>query len=132
MTASTAVITVLHTAEVVQVPHELRLSLESQILIVPMSTLTHFCGVCYENHYKAVQWSHLACNILTEVSPQCEHRTHPKAPSCALCVPTIVAVPTPSHGSAIAASPNIPAVLPSQLPRRAGWYAKTKLYHILC
>jgi hypothetical protein len=63
---------------------------------------------------------------------QCEHHTHPKAPSCAIWVPVIKVVPTPSHGPAIAASPNILAVLPSQLPRATGWYAKTKLYHILC
>jgi hypothetical protein len=41
-------------------------------------------------------------------------------------------VPTPSHGSAIAASPDIPMVLPSQLPRTAGWYTKTIVYHKLC
>jgi hypothetical protein len=63
---------------------------------------------------------------------QCEHHTHLEASSCALWVPAIAAVPTPSHGSAIVASPNIPAVLPSQLPRTTDWYAKTKLHHILC
>jgi hypothetical protein len=63
---------------------------------------------------------------------QCEHRTHPEAPSCALWASAITAVPTLSHGSTIIASPNIPAVLPSQLPRTTDWYAKTRLYHILC
>jgi hypothetical protein len=48
MTVSTAVITVLHSAEDVHVTHESRLSLDSRILIVLMSTLTHFQGVCQE------------------------------------------------------------------------------------
>jgi hypothetical protein len=39
------------------------------------------------------------------------HATHYR--TCALWVPVIIAVPTPSHGSAIVASPNITAVLPS-------------------
>jgi hypothetical protein len=52
-------------------------------------------------------------------------------PSCALWVSAIAALPTPSHDSTIVASLNIPAVLPSQLPHIAGWYAKTSLYHIL-
>jgi hypothetical protein len=43
---------------------------------------------------------------------RCEHRTHPESPSCALWVPAIAAAPTPSHGSAITAPPNIPVVLP--------------------
>jgi hypothetical protein len=42
---------------------------------------------------------------------QCEHHTNPEAPSRALWAPAITAVPTLSHGSAIVASPNIPAVL---------------------
>jgi hypothetical protein len=80
------------------------------------------------NHYKTVHWFYLACRF----HRQCEHRIHPEAPSCALWVPAVIAVPTPPHGSAIAASTNIPAVLPSQLLRTASWYAKTRLYHILC
>jgi hypothetical protein len=67
-TMSTTVVIVLHSTEVVHVPCESWLSLESRILVVPRSTLTHFWGVCLENHYKAVQWSHLARNIPTEVS----------------------------------------------------------------
>jgi hypothetical protein len=61
-----------------------------------------------------------------------EHCTNPEAPSCALWVPAITVVTTLSHGSAIIASPSIPAVLPSQLPRTTGWYAKPRFYHILC
>jgi hypothetical protein len=68
MTVSTAVITVLHSAEDVHVTHESRLSLDSRILVVPMSTLTHFQGVP-GNHYKTVQWLPLACYVPTEVSP---------------------------------------------------------------
>jgi hypothetical protein len=45
MTASTAVITVLHSTEFVHVPHESWLSSDSRILIVWASTLTHFRGV---------------------------------------------------------------------------------------
>jgi hypothetical protein len=48
MTVSMAVITVLHSAEVVHVTHESWLSSDSRILIVPTSTLTHFQGVCQE------------------------------------------------------------------------------------
>jgi hypothetical protein len=48
MTMSTAVITVLHSAEVVHVTHELWLSTDSWILIVATSTLTHFQGVYQE------------------------------------------------------------------------------------
>jgi hypothetical protein len=48
MTMRTTVITVLHYAEVVHVTHKLFLSLDSQIHVVPMSTLTHFQGVCQE------------------------------------------------------------------------------------
>jgi hypothetical protein len=62
---------------------------------------------------------------------QCEHLTPPEAPSCALWVPTIAGLPTPFYGSAFAASPNILAVLPLQLPHTAVWYTKTRLYHIL-
>jgi hypothetical protein len=47
---------------------------------------------------------------------QREHRTHPEVPSCALWVPAIAALPTPSHGSAIAASPNIPTVCYRSFP----------------
>jgi hypothetical protein len=38
----------LHSAEAVHVTHESWLSSDSRILIVPMSTLTHFQGVCQE------------------------------------------------------------------------------------
>jgi hypothetical protein len=47
---------------------------------------------------------------------QRENRTHLEAPSCALWVPAIAALPTPSHGSAIAALPNIPAVCHRSFP----------------
>jgi hypothetical protein len=50
---------------------------------------------------------------------QCEHSTHPEASSYALWVPAIAVVTTPSHGSAIPGSLNIPTVLLSQLPRTA-------------
>jgi hypothetical protein len=45
MTVSTAVITVLHSAEVVHVPRESWLSSDSWILVVRASTLTHCRGV---------------------------------------------------------------------------------------
>jgi hypothetical protein len=48
MTVSTAVITILHSAEVVHVTHESWLSSDNRILVVPMSTLTHFQGVCQD------------------------------------------------------------------------------------
>jgi hypothetical protein len=118
MTMSTTVITVLYSIEVLHVPHESWLSLKSRILIVPMSTLTHFRGVCYKNHYKAVQWSHPACNIPTEVSPPVWASHPPRSPLLCLmgsshhsCTHTI---PRFSHrsfteqpsGSAITAFPH--------------------------
>jgi hypothetical protein len=84
------------------------------------------------SHYKVVQLFHLACNVPTEVLPPVWASHPPRSPSCALWVPTVSAIPTLSHSSAIAASLNIPAVLLSQLPRTTGWYAKTRLYHKLC
>jgi hypothetical protein len=132
MTVSTTIIIVLHSVEVVHVPQESWLSLESWILIVPMSTLTYFRGVCQAITTRLFNDFIYLVTYPLRFYRQCEHRTHPEAPSCALWVPTISAVLRLSHRSAIAASLNIPAVLPSQLLCTTSWYAKTRLYHILC
>jgi hypothetical protein len=96
------------------------------------------------NHFMVVQSFHLACNIPTEVSPLVWASHPPRSPllclmgsnhhSCTHTIPWVSHRSFTEHpsSSAIAASPNILAVLPSQLPCTAGWYAKTKLYHILC
>jgi hypothetical protein len=68
------------------------------------------------NHYKIVQWFHLACNVPTEVSPPV-WASHPsRSPLLCLMGSAIAASPTPSHGSAITASPNIPAVCYHSFP----------------
>jgi hypothetical protein len=116
MTVSTTVITVLHSAEDVHVTHESRSSLDSRILIVPTSTLTHFQGVCQEITTILFNGFPYLVTYPLRFHRRREHRTHPEAPSCALSVPAIAAFPTPSHGSAIAASPNIPAVCHLSFP----------------
>jgi hypothetical protein len=110
MTVSTTVITVLHSAEVVHVTHESWLSSDSWILVVPMSTLTHFQGVCQKITTRLFNGFLQLVTYPLRFYRRCEHRTHPEAPSCALWVSAIAALPTSSHGSAIAASPNISAV----------------------
>jgi hypothetical protein len=68
---------------------------------------------------------------------RCEYRTHPEAPSCALWVPVITVLATPSHGFAIVGSANVPTVchysFPAQLvgtPRldSTTYYAKPYPY----
>jgi hypothetical protein len=109
MTMSMAVMTVLHSAEVVHVTHESSLSSDSRILVVPMSTLTHFEGVCQEITTRLFNGFIWLVTYPLRFHRQHEHRTHPEAPSCDLWVPAVTALPKPSHGSAITASPNIPA-----------------------
>jgi hypothetical protein len=116
MTMSTAVIIVLQSAEAVHVTHESWLSSDSRILIVPMSTLTQFQGVCQEITTRLFNgFIYLVTYPLRFHRPR-EHRTHPEAPSCALWVPAITALPTPSHCSTIVASLNIPAVCHRSFP----------------
>jgi hypothetical protein len=131
MTVSTSVITVLHSVEVVHVPHESRLSLAARYPLYGWNTLTHFWGVRYEITASLFNGFIYLVTYPLRFHHQCEHRTPPEASSCALWVPAITALYIPFHGSFIAASPNIPTVLQSQLPRTAGWYAKASLYHIL-
>jgi hypothetical protein len=120
-TMSTAVITGLHSAEVVHIPHE-------QWFHHPLPTRkSPFChvytsiGVWPRNHCKAFQWLPLACNVPTKVSPEVLATTKPqRAPSCALWVlgttkPTLLQ----------------PDRLSSKTIRTTGWYAKTSLYHQL-
>jgi hypothetical protein len=84
------------------------------------------------NHYKTVQWFPLACYVPTEVSPP-PWASHPPG-SPLLCLVGS------SHRNFSHTIPQFchhsftehPSGLPSQLPRTAGWYAKTRLYHILC
>jgi hypothetical protein len=116
MTVSTAVITVLHSAEVVHITHESLLSSDNRILVVPMSTLTHFQGVCQENTTRLFNGFIKLATYPLRFHRQHEHCTHPEAPSCALWVPAIAALPTPSHGSANATSSNIPAVCHRSFP----------------
>jgi hypothetical protein len=84
-----------------------------------------------ENHYKTVQWFHLACNVPTE-DPLPAWASHPPR-SPLLCLTGS------SHRSFTNTIPRFrhrsftehPSGLPSQLPRTIGWYAKTRVYHIL-
>jgi hypothetical protein len=116
MTVSTAVITVLHSAEVVHITHESWLSSDSRILVVSTSTLTHFQGVCQEITTRLFNGFIQLVTYPLRIHRQREHRTHPETPSCALWVPAIAALPTPSHCSAIAASLNIPTVCHLSFP----------------
>jgi hypothetical protein len=116
MTVSTTVIIVLHSTEDVHVTHESWLSSDSWILVVPTSTLTHFQGVCQEITTRLFNGFLYLVTYPLRFHRQREHRTHPEAPSCALWVPAITALPTSSHGSAIAASLNIPAVCHLSFP----------------
>jgi hypothetical protein len=104
MTMSTAVITVLHSAEVVHVTHESWFSSDRRILVVP------------GNHYKTVQWFHLDCNVPTEVSLPAWASHPPRSPLLCLMGPAIAASPTPSHGSAITTSLNIQVVCHHSFP----------------
>jgi hypothetical protein len=84
------------------------------------------------NHYKIVQWFHLACNVPTQVSLPVWASYPPRSPLLCLI--------GSSHRSFTHTIPRFcrrsftehPSGLPSQLPRTAGWYAKTRLYHVLC
>jgi hypothetical protein len=104
MTVSTAVIIVLHSAEAVHVTHESLLFSDSRILIVPTSTLTHFQGVCQEITTRLFNGFIWLVTYPLRFHRQREHRTHPEAPSCALWVLAIAALPTPSQCFAISAS----------------------------
>jgi hypothetical protein len=68
MTVSTAVITVLHSADVVHVPHE---SQSSSVAGYPLYRRVplHTSG-CIGHHYKVVQWFSLVCSVPAEVSPE--------------------------------------------------------------
>jgi hypothetical protein len=116
MTVSTTVITVLYYAEDVHVTRESRLSLDSRILVVPTSTLTYFQGVCQEITTRLFNDFPQLVTYSLRFHRRREHRTNPEAPCCALWIPAIAAFPTPSHGSAIAASPNIPTVCHLSFP----------------
>jgi hypothetical protein len=130
MTVSTAVITVLHSAEVVHVTHESWLSSDSRISLYWWALL-HTSKVWPGNHYETVQWFHLSCNIPTEVSPPAWASHPPRSP--------LLCLVGSSHRNFIHTIPRFhhrsftehPSGLPSQLPRIAGWYAKTRLYHVL-
>jgi hypothetical protein len=105
--------------------------LGSRIPIVRMEYPYTLPRCALGNHYKAFQWFPLAYNIPSKVSLPVWASHPPRSPLLCLRVPAIAALPIPSHYSAITTSLNISAVLPSQLPRTAGWYAKTRFYHIL-
>jgi hypothetical protein len=81
-----------------------------------MSTLTQLQGVCQEITTRLFNGFIYLAMYPPRFHHQREHHTHPEAPSCALWVPAIVALPTPSHGSAIVASPNILAVCHRSFP----------------
>jgi hypothetical protein len=66
---SSAVIIVLHSAEVVHIPHESRSSLIAGYPLYKRVPL-HTSGVCAGHHYKVVQWFSLVCSVPTEVSPE--------------------------------------------------------------
>jgi hypothetical protein len=76
MTVSMAVMTVLHSAEVVHVTHESLLSSDSQILVVPTNTLTHFQGVCQEITTRLFNGFILLVTYPLRFHRQREHRTH--------------------------------------------------------
>jgi hypothetical protein len=73
-------------------------------------------GVRPGDHYKTFQWFHLACNVPTEVSPPVWALHPPKSPLLCLMGSAVATLPTPSHGSAIIVSPNIPAVCHHSFP----------------
>jgi hypothetical protein len=75
-------------------------------------------GVRPEDHYKAFQWFHLACNAPTKVSPPVLAMTKQlRAPSCALWV---LATTKPTHLQ--------PDGLCSNTIRTVDWYVETSLY----
>jgi hypothetical protein len=84
------------------------------------------------NHYKTVQWFPLACNIPTKVSPSAWASHPPRSPLLCLVGSNhrsfTHTIPWFRHRSFT----DHPIGLPSQLSRTAGWYTKTRLYHILC
>jgi hypothetical protein len=70
MTMSTAIITVLHSAEVVHIPHEQWFQHPSVTRELPFCQIYASFDVWPRDHYKAFQWFHLACNVHAEVSPE--------------------------------------------------------------
>jgi hypothetical protein len=68
------------------------------------------------NHNKTIPWFHLACNVPIKISPLAWASHPPRSPLLCLMGSAIAASPTPSHNSAIVASPNIPAVCHRSFP----------------
>jgi hypothetical protein len=62
-------ITVLHSAEVVHIPHESRSSLIAGSRCTGEYPYT-LPGCVLGHHYKVVQWFSLVCSVPTEVSPE--------------------------------------------------------------
>jgi hypothetical protein len=75
-----------------------------------------FFGVRPEDHYKAFHWFLLAYNVPTKVSLPVWASHPPRSPLLCLMGSAVTASSTPSHGSAIAASPNIPVVWHRSFP----------------
>jgi hypothetical protein len=113
------------------VTHRRLENIHSAMYILPM--------VYNRDHYITFQWFRLACNELTEISPSV-WASHPsRRPLLCLMGWAIVASSTLSHGSAIAASPNISAVCHSSFlaqpvgtPRLASttYYARSYPYKL--
>jgi hypothetical protein len=67
MTVCTSIITVLHSIEVVHIPHELQSSLIADTRCKDEYPYT-LSGCALGHHYKVVQWFPLVCSIPAEVS----------------------------------------------------------------
>jgi hypothetical protein len=92
------------------------------------------------NHYKTIQWFYLACNVPTEVSPLVWALHPPRIPVLCLLGSSHHSYTHTTPQFTIIASPNIPAVLPSQLraqlvgtPRldSTTYYAKPYPYRLM-
>jgi hypothetical protein len=60
---------VLHSVEVVHVPHDSRSSSVAEYPLYRRVPL-HTSGCALGHHYKVVQWFSLVCSVPTEVSPE--------------------------------------------------------------
>jgi hypothetical protein len=132
LTMSVTVIIVLHSTEIVHIPHELWFRHPSVTRKSPSCQIYTFFGVWPRDHYMMIQWFHLACNVPIEVSLPVWASHPPRSP--------LLCLMGSSHRSFTHTIPRFshhnftehPSGLPLQLPRIASWYTKTSLYHILC
>jgi hypothetical protein len=79
ITVSMTVMTVLHFAEVVHIPHESRLYLVASHPLIRRNNFTHF-QVCARISLQGFQWLLLACSAPTEVSLEVSVQNHQGTP----------------------------------------------------